>query len=299
MAGTAHRREEGLADTLTHRRVGDGGAPVGPAARRRGNHALLHLRVHANAFVLRGATPVFVDIRADTLYIDEALVDAAITSPTKAICVMHYAGVGCEMDVIMTIAEQYGLAVIEDAAQGILSTCEDRPLGGIGHLAALSFHATKNVISGEGGALLVDDQRLIARAEIIREKGTNRSKFFRVEVNKYTWVDTGVSHLPSEILAAFLAAQLERADDITARCLAIWNTYHEAFAALEAQGNLGRAIVPAHCVHNAHMYYVLLPMSKRAPPPCITSSKTKSTPYSITSRCTRHQQVLNMGVLPG
>ena len=213
----------------------------------------------ANAFVLRGAVPVFVDIRPDTLNLDETLVEAAITPRTKAICVVHYAGVGCEMDAIMAIATKHGLAVIEDAAQGILSTYGGRPLGSIGQLAALSFHETKNVISGEGGALLINDERCIERAEILREKGTNRSKFFRGQVDKYTWVDVGSSYLPSEILAAFLAAQLEHADEITERRLAIWNTYHEAFADLETQGRLRRPIVPAHCTHNAHMYYLLLP----------------------------------------
>lgn len=213
----------------------------------------------ANAFVLRGAVPAFVDIRPDTLNLDETLIEAAITPRTKAICVVHYAGVGCEMDAIMAIAERHGLAVIEDAAQGILSTYKGRPLGSIGQLAALSFHETKNVISGEGGALLINDERCVERAEILREKGTNRSKFFRGQVDKYTWVDVGSSYLPSEILAAFLAAQLEHADEITERRLAIWNTYHEAFADLETQARLRRPIVPSHCTHNAHMYYLLLP----------------------------------------
>lgn len=213
----------------------------------------------ANAFVLRGAVPVFVDIRPDTLNIDETLVEAAITSRTKAICVVHYAGVSCEMDAIMAIANRHGLTVVEDAAQGILSTYKGRPLGSIGQLAALSFHETKNVISGEGGALLINDERLIERAEIIREKGTNRSKFFRGQVDKYTWVDMGSSYLPSEILAAFLAAQLEQADDITERRLAIWNAYHAAFEGLEAQGRVRRPVMPPQCTHNAHMYYLLLP----------------------------------------
>lgn len=212
----------------------------------------------ANAFVLRGAVPVFVDIRPDTLNIDENLIEAAITPRTRAICVVHYAGVGCEMDAIMAIAQRHGLYVVEDAAQGILSSYKGRPLGGIGHLAALSFHETKNVISGEGGALLVNDERFAERAEIIREKGTNRSKFFRGQVDKYTWVDVGSSYLPSEILAAFLAAQLEHADDITQRRLAIWDIYQQAFAESEAQGRLRRPAIPAHCVQNAHMYYLLL-----------------------------------------
>jgi dTDP-4-amino-4,6-dideoxygalactose transaminase len=213
----------------------------------------------ANAFVLRGAVPVFVDIRADTLNIDEALIEAAITPKTRAICVVHYAGVGCEMDTILAIARKHGLPVVEDAAQGILSTYKGRALGSIGQLGALSFHETKNVISGEGGALLINDERFIERAEIIREKGTNRSKFFRGQVDKYTWADVGSSFLPSEILAAFLAAQLGQADAITQRRLAIWDTYHTAFADLEAEGRLRRPIIPADCTHNAHMYYLLLP----------------------------------------
>lgn len=213
----------------------------------------------ANAFVLRGAVPVFVDIRPDTLNIDESLIEAAITPRTKAICVVHYAGVGCEMDAILEIATRHGLAVIEDAAQGIFSTYKGRPLGSIGPLGALSFHETKNVISGEGGALLVNDDAYIERAEIIREKGTNRSRFFRGQVDKYTWVEVGSSYLPSEIIAAFLTAQLEQAHEITARRLAIWDRYHEWAAPFESDGLLRRPVVPAECVHNAHMYYLLLP----------------------------------------
>jgi dTDP-4-amino-4,6-dideoxygalactose transaminase len=213
----------------------------------------------ANAFVLRGAVPVFVDIRADTLNLDEGLVEAAITPRTRAICVVHYAGVGCEMDAIMAIAEKHGLFVVEDAAQGILSTYKDRPLGSIGHLAALSFHETKNVISGEGGALLINDPRLIERAEIVREKGTNRSKFFRGQVDKYTWVDIGSSYLPGEVTAAFLAAQLDHADEIMARRLDIWNRYFDWAASLESAGLLRRPVIPESCVHNAHMFYLLLP----------------------------------------
>lgn len=212
----------------------------------------------ANAVVLRGATPVFVDIRPDTLNIDESLIEQAITPRTRAIWVVHYAGVACEMDTIMSLAARHHLFVVEDAAQGILSSYRGRPLGSIGHLAALSFHETKNVISGEGGALLVNDERFIERAEIIREKGTNRSKFFRGQVDKYTWVDIGSSYLPSDIIAAFLAAQLEQADAITRRRLDIWNAYHAAFAGLEKEGKLRRPIVPPHCTHNAHMYYLLV-----------------------------------------
>jgi dTDP-4-amino-4,6-dideoxygalactose transaminase len=213
----------------------------------------------ANAFVLRGAVPVFVDIRPDTLNIDETLIEAAITSRTKAIVPVHYAGVACEMDVIMDIARRHGLMVIEDAAQGIMSSYKGRPLGSIGHLGCLSFHETKNIISGEGGALLINDAALAHRAEIIREKGTNRSQFFRGQVDKYTWCDVGSSFLPGELIAAFLWAQMEAAEEITHRRLAIWNTYHLAFARLEEQGALRRPIVPHGCSHNAHMYYLLLP----------------------------------------
>jgi len=212
----------------------------------------------ANAFVLRGAVPVFVDVRADTLNLDETLIEAAITLRTRAICVVHYAGVACEMDAINAIAERHGLVVIEDAAQGILSTYRDRPLGALGALAALSFHETKNIIAGEGGALLVNDARYSERAEIIREKGTNRSQFFRGQVDKYTWVDVGSSYLPGEIVAAFLAAQMEEAERITHERLTIWSRYHEAFAPLEARERVRRPIVPAECRHNAHMYYLLL-----------------------------------------
>lgn len=213
----------------------------------------------ANAFVLRGAVPVFVDIRADTLNIDERLVEAAITSRTKAICVVHYAGVGCDMDAIMAIAHRYGLYVVEDAAQGILSTYNGRPLGSIGHLSALSFHETKNVISGEGGALLINDERLAERAEIIREKGTNRSKFFRGQVDKYTWVDIGSSFLPGEIVAAFLAAQLDEAESITSRRMAVWNRYVEWARPLQEKGLFAMPRVASGGEHNAHIFYVLLP----------------------------------------
>lgn len=213
----------------------------------------------ANAFVLRGGVPVFVDIRPDTLNIDESKIEAAITPRTKAITPVHYAGVACEMDTIMDIARRHNLLVIEDAAQGIMSTYKGRPLGSIGHMAALSFHETKNIISGEGGALLINDPRFVERAEMIREKGTNRSQFFRGQVDKYTWVDIGSSFLPSEIVAAFLWAQMEDADNITRQRLAIWHTYHQAFADAEQAGKLRRPIVPPDCEHNAHMYYLLLP----------------------------------------
>lgn len=213
----------------------------------------------ANAFVLRGAVPVFVDIREDTLNIDERLIEAAITPRTRAICVVHYAGVACEMDAILDIASRHRLHVVEDAAQAIMSTYRGRPLGTVGDLGALSFHETKNIISGEGGALLCRDLEFAERAEIIREKGTNRSKFFRGQVDKYTWVDAGSSFLPGEIIAAFLSAQMEAAGEITRRRLAIWDSYDDWAAQHEAQGRLRRPIVPAHCTHNAHMYYLLLP----------------------------------------
>jgi dTDP-4-amino-4,6-dideoxygalactose transaminase len=213
----------------------------------------------ANAFVLRGATPVFVDIRPDTLNLDENLLEAAITDRTRAIVPMHYAGVACEMDAIMDLAARHDLVVVEDAAQALLATYKGRQLGSIGHLGALSFHETKNIVCGEGGALLVNRPDLVERAEIVREKGTNRSKFFRGEVDKYSWVDVGSSFLPGDILAAFLWAQMEEAQAITQRRLQIWNTYHQWLEALEQDGLLRRPIVPAHCQHNAHMYYVLLP----------------------------------------
>lgn len=212
----------------------------------------------ANAFVLRGAVPVFVDIRPDTLNLDERLVEAAITSRTKAIVPVHYAGVACEMDALLDIAKRHGLMVIEDAAQGYGAFYKGRPLGTLGSLGAFSFHETKNVISGEGGALLVQDPRFVERAEIIREKGTNRSRFFRGQVDKYTWVDIGSSFLPSELIAAFLWAQLQESERINEERMAIWRRYHEAFAPLEAAGRLRRPIVPANCTHNAHMYYLLL-----------------------------------------
>lgn len=212
----------------------------------------------ANAFVLQGGVPVFVDIRPDTLNIDETLIEDAITPKTKAIVPVHYAGVACEMDVIMDIAQRHDLLVIEDAAQGIMSTYKGRPLGSIGNLGAYSFHETKNIISGEGGALLINDERLARRAEVIREKGTNRSQFFRGQVDKYTWVDIGSSYLPGEVIAAFLWAQMEEAQAITDQRLAIWQRYHEAFVMLENDGKLRRPIVSEGCQHNAHMYYILL-----------------------------------------
>jgi dTDP-4-amino-4,6-dideoxygalactose transaminase len=212
----------------------------------------------ANAFVLRGGVPVFVDIREDTLNLDENLLEAAITPHTKAIVPVHYAGVACEMDTIMKIARHYDLKVVEDAAQGIMSTYKGQILGAIGDLGAYSFHETKNVISGEGGALLVNDPTMALRAEIIREKGTDRSRFFRGEVDKYTWQEVGSSFLPGELIAAFLWAQMEEAETITKRRMISWNLYHELLEPLEEMGVLRRPIIPEHCQHNAHMYYILL-----------------------------------------
>lgn len=217
----------------------------------------------ANAFVLRGGVPVFVDIRADTLNIDETRIEQAITARTKAIVVVHYAGVACEMDTIMEIAARHNLFVIEDNAQGIMSRYKGRPLGSIGHLAALSFHETKNIQAGEGGALLINDERFVKRAEIIREKGTNRSSFFRGEVDKYTWVDIGSSFLPSELTAAFLLAQMEHATEITEERLSLWNTYRTAFAPLESAGLVRCPCIPAEADHNAHIFYLVLPDLER------------------------------------
>ena len=211
----------------------------------------------ANAFVLRGATPVFVDVRPDTLNLDETLIEAAITPRTRAICVVHYAGVACEMDPIMNIARARRLAVIEDDAQGLGAEYRGRPLGALGTLGAISFHETKNIMAGEGGALLVNEPAYAERAEVLWQKGTNRNAFFRGEVDKYSWVDVGSSFLPSELAAAFLWAQIEQADAITTRHLDLWHRYHAAFERLEAKGVLRRPVVPPHCKHNAHMYYVL------------------------------------------
>ena len=217
----------------------------------------------ANAFVLRGAVPVFVDIRPDTLNLDEALIEQAITDRTRAVVPVHYAGVGCQMDAILAVARSRDLLVIEDAAQALMTEQGGRALGSFGHLAAVSFHETKNVISGEGGALLVNDSRFVERAEIVREKGTNRSRFFRGEVAKYTWVDVGSSYLPGEIIAAFLWAQLEDAESITARRVALWNRYHERLEPCERAGRIRRPIIPEGCRHNAHLYYVLLPSAEK------------------------------------
>lgn len=210
----------------------------------------------ANAFVLRGATPVFVDIRPDTLNIDEQLIERAITPRTRAIVPVHYAGVACAMDEILDIAARHRLLVIEDAAQAFGSTWRGRPLGSLGQLGTISFHETKNVISGEGGALLVNDARFAARAEILWEKGTDRSRFQRGEVDRYTWMDVGSSYLPGEITAAFLCAQLEAADDITAERRRIWDLYFQGCAA--RLPSLQPPSIPSGCVHNAHMFYLLL-----------------------------------------
>jgi dTDP-4-amino-4,6-dideoxygalactose transaminase len=212
----------------------------------------------ANAFVLRGGVPVFVDIRPDTLNIDERLIEAAITPKTRAIVPVHYAGVACEMDTIMDIAKRHGLAVVEDAAQGAMSTYKGRALGSIGDLGCYSFHETKNIISGEGGALLVNNSKYAERAEIIREKGTDRSRFFRGQVDKYTWQDQGSSFLPGELIAAFLFAQMESAEKITDMRQSCWQFYHDELAELEQRNILRRPVLPDGCSHNAHMYYVIL-----------------------------------------
>ncbi len=210
----------------------------------------------ANAFVLRGAIPVFVDVRADTKNIDENLIEKSITSKTKAIVVVHYAGVACEMDSILRVAQKYNLIVVEDAAQAILSEYKGRKLGSIGHLACLSFHETKNIQSGEGGALLINDINFIERAEIIREKGTNRSQFFRGQVDKYTWYDVGSSFLPSEITAAFLWAQLEKCEEIINKRKLIWDVYFKFLN--DKIDSINLPFVPDDTMHNGHIFYFLL-----------------------------------------
>lgn len=211
----------------------------------------------ANAFVLRGGIPVFVDIRSDTLNIDENLIEAAITPRTKAIVPVHYAGVACEMDTIMDIAQRHKLLVIEDAAQALGSSYRGRKLGTIGDLAAFSFHETKNILSGEGGALAINNPDFAERAEIIREKGTNRSRFFRGQVDKYTWVDVGSSYLPGELIAAFLFAQLQHIDEINALRMSIWTRYETALAPLEKENIVSLPVIPSACIHNAHLFYLL------------------------------------------
>ncbi len=211
----------------------------------------------ATAFVLAGAKLVFVDVRPDTMNIDETKIEAAITGKTRAICVMHYAGVACEMDTIMDIASRHGLKVVEDAAQGVMSTYKGRALGTIGDFGCYSFHETKNYSMGEGGALLIRDAAYNEKAEILREKGTDRAKFFRGQVDKYTWVDYGSSYLPSELNAAYLWGQLEAADRINNDRLASWNAYYEAFQApLGQRGLIELPAIPDECVHNAHMFWV-------------------------------------------
>lgn len=210
----------------------------------------------ADAFVLRGAKIVFTDIRPDTMNIDETKLEAAITDKTKAICVMHYAGVACEMDTIMEIGARHNIPVVEDAAQAVMSTYKGKPLGSIGDYGCFSFHETKNYSMGEGGALLIRDIRNRERAEIIREKGTDRSKFWRGEVDKYTWVDFGSSYLPSDMNAAYLWAQLELADEINNKRLDLWHTYYEELKELEESGQIGLPVIPKDCCHNAHMFYI-------------------------------------------
>jgi len=213
----------------------------------------------ANAFVLRGAKPVFVDIRADTLNLDERLIEAALTPRTKAIVAVHYAGVGCDMAAITSVAQRHGLAVVEDNAHGLSAKYRGQCLGTFGDLATLSFHETKNVICGEGGALLIRDPRHVERAEILREKGTNRSRFFRGEVDKYTWVDVGSSYLMSDILAAFLCAQLEQIDQISAKRKRLWDRYFERLSDWARAHEVQLPQVPAHCEQSYHMFYMVMP----------------------------------------
>lgn len=210
----------------------------------------------ANAFVLRGATLVFVDIRPDTQNIDEKLIEDAITDKTKAIVPVHYAGVGCEMDTIVDIAKRHDLIVVEDAAQGVMSTYKGRALGSIGDYGCYSFHETKNYSMGEGGALLIRDEAAVDKAEIMREKGTDRSRFLRGQVDKYTWVEMGSSYLPSDMNAAYLWAQLELADEINNNRLASWNRYYEQLSDLALQGRIELPVIPEECSHNAHMFYI-------------------------------------------
>lgn len=210
----------------------------------------------ADAFVLRGAKAVFVDIRPDTMNIDETKIEAAITKKTKAIVPVHYAGIACEMDTIMDIARRYNLLVIEDAAQGVMSTYKGKALGTIGDYGCYSFHETKNYSMGEGGALLIKNADMIESAEILREKGTNRSKFFRGQIDKYTWVNYGSSYLPSELNAAYLWAELEMADEINENRLNSWNHYYEGLKELADSGRIELPVIPEGCVHNAHMFYI-------------------------------------------
>jgi len=210
-----------------------------------------------NAFVLRGAHPRFIDIRPDTLNMDESRLEETITPKTKAVVPVHYAGVGCEMDPILRIAQSRGLPVVEDCAHGLFGEYRGKPLGSFGSLSALSFHETKNVICGEGGALIINDPQYVERAEIIREKGTNRSRFFRGEIDKYTWVDIGSSYLPADVLAAFLYAQLEARERIQAMRKRIWNTYYDSLSSWARQTGIRLPVVPSHCAHPAHMFYLI------------------------------------------
>jgi len=217
----------------------------------------------ANAFVLRGGVPVFIDIRSDTLNMDETLIEKAITKRTKTIVPVHYAGVPCEMDSIMDIGARFNLAIVEDAAHAVLATYKGRYAGGMGCLGALSFHETKNLHCGEGGTLLINDPEFAERAEVLHQKGTDRQRFVRGQVEKYQWVDMGSSFTPSEVSAAFLWAQFESAEAIQQRRLALWQRYHDAFALLEDAGRLRRPFIPRDCAHNAHLYYILLPDESR------------------------------------
>ena len=210
----------------------------------------------ADAFVLKGAVPVFVDIRPDTMNLDETLLEDAITDKTRAIAAVHYAGVSCEMDTILEIAKRHHLTVVEDAAQGVMSSYKGRALGTFGDFGCYSFHETKNYSMGEGGALLIRDPEKISEAEILREKGTNRSQFFRGQIDKYTWVDYGSSFLPSELNAAYLMAQLDRADEINHARLARWEQYYRLLSPLAAEGRIELPVIPKDCVHNAHMFYI-------------------------------------------
>lgn len=210
----------------------------------------------ADAFVLKGAVPVFVDIRPDTMNLDETLLEDAITDKTRAIAAVHYAGVSCEMDTILEIAGRHHLTVVEDAAQGVMSSYKGRALGTLGDFGCYSFHETKNYSMGEGGALLIRDPEKISEAEILREKGTNRSQFFRGQIDKYTWVDYGSSFLPSELNAAYLMAQLDRADEINHARLARWEQYYRLLSPLAAEGRIELPVIPKDCVHNAHMFYI-------------------------------------------
>jgi dTDP-4-amino-4,6-dideoxygalactose transaminase len=241
----------------------------------------------ANAFVLRGAVPVFVDIRPDTLNLDETKVQELVTPRTRAIVPVHYAGVACEMDAILEIARQHDLLVVEDAAQGVEATYRGRHLGSIGHLGCYSFHETKNYISGEGGALTINDRRFVERAEHLRDKGTDRQQFSEGLVDKYTWVDIGGSYPPSELVAAFLYAQLEEAERISTRRREIWQRYDSALRGEAARLELTLPTIPAHCSHNGHMYYVLFRPRPCAARPCGGSRTQGYARSSITSRCIR------------